>query len=85
MPTIEEALAELYSRGKLTPDQLAAYEELARRGRINLPAVEEPKSSGVSSRVPECYPDYLCIFISQCTFRYLPDNIRYCAGLIKYN
>ena len=37
MPTKEEALAELYARGKLTDNQLMAVQELARRGRIKLP------------------------------------------------
>lgn len=34
MPTREEALAELYKRGKLNPKQSAAVEELIRRGKI---------------------------------------------------
>ena len=37
MPTKEEALAELYARGKLTEGQQLAVKELVRRGRLILP------------------------------------------------
>ena len=54
MPTREEALAELYARGKLTEPQKMAYEELTRRGSLILPKgnQNEPKSGGVTGDLP---------------------------------
>ena len=47
MPTREEALAELYRRGKLTDIQKSAYEELVKRGKI-----AKPKFFGVTGDLP---------------------------------
>jgi len=48
MPTREEALAELYRRGKLTGVQKSAYEELIKRGKIST----MPRFSGVTGDLP---------------------------------
>ena len=45
MPTKEEALAELYARGKLTEPQQIAVEELVRRGRLILPESNQNKTA----------------------------------------
>ena len=45
MATREQALAELYRRKALNPQQMAAVEELARRGVVQLPTAEQPEQA----------------------------------------
>lgn len=54
MPTREEALAELYRRGKLDDNQRQAVEELARRGKLTLPSAEAPATAPAED--PESIP-----------------------------